>query len=68
VVGDQLPYSGKQLNATMNRHAEALGIPYVGIEIRQDLIELAAGQERYAAILADMAQYIVERLASEPLT
>ena len=23
IVGDQLPYSGKQLNATMNRHAEA---------------------------------------------
>jgi predicted N-formylglutamate amidohydrolase len=68
IVGDQLPYSGKQLNATMNRHAEAQDIPYVGIEIRQDLIEDAAGQERFAAILAEMAQYIVERLASEVTT
>ncbi len=65
IVGDQLPYSGKLLNATMNRHAEAHDIPYVGIEIRQDLISDAAGQERFAAILAEMAQYVAERLASE---
>lgn len=65
IVGDQLPYSGKQLNATMNRHAEANDIPYVGIEIRQDLIEDAKGQERFAAILAEMAQYVAEKLASE---
>ena len=37
VVGDQLPYSGKLLNATMNRHAEANGIPYLGVEMRQDI-------------------------------
>jgi predicted N-formylglutamate amidohydrolase len=65
VVGDQLPYSGKLLNATMNRHAEANDIPYVGIEIRQDLVGSSAGQERFAAILAEMAQYVVERLASD---
>jgi predicted N-formylglutamate amidohydrolase len=65
IVGDQLPYSGKLLNATMNRHAEANEIPYVGVEIRQDLVESSAGQERFAAILAEMAQYIVEKLASE---
>jgi predicted N-formylglutamate amidohydrolase len=65
IVGDQLPYSGKLLNATMNRHAEAHDIPYVGVEIRQDLISEAVGQERFAAILAEMAQYVSERLASE---
>lgn len=64
VVGDQLPYSGKFLNATMNRHAETNDIPYVGVEIRQDLVETSAGQERFAAILAEMAQYVAERLAS----
>jgi predicted N-formylglutamate amidohydrolase len=65
IVGDQLPYSGKQLNATMNRHAEAHDIPYIGIEMRQDLVSDGEGQERYAAILAEMAQQIVETLASE---
>lgn len=67
-VGDQMPYSGKILNATMNRHAEANGIPYVGIEIRQDLISDAKGQARFAALLSKMAQYIVETLASDPAT
>jgi predicted N-formylglutamate amidohydrolase len=65
IVGDQRPYSGKLLNATMNRHAEAQNIPYVGVEIRQDLIGNCAGQERFACILADMAQYVAEKLASK---
>ena len=38
-VGDQQPYSGKLLNHTMNRHAEANAIPYLGLEIRQDWLE-----------------------------
>ena len=48
VVGDQQPYSGKLLNATMNRHAEAEGRPYLGVEIRQDGIADAAGQAVWA--------------------
>ena len=48
VVGDQQPYSGKLLNATMNRHAEADGRPYLGVEIRQDGIADAAGQAVWA--------------------
>ena len=54
-VGDQLPYSGRLLNATMNRHAEANGIPYVGIEMRQDLVGDAAGQRIFAAHIAGCA-------------
>ncbi len=52
IVGDQQPYSGKLLNATMNRHAEADGRPYLGIEIRQDQIADTAGQEVWAERLA----------------
>ncbi len=52
VAGDQLPYSGKHLNATMNRHGEANGIPYLGIEMRQDLIADLSGVSRWADILA----------------
>ncbi len=48
VVGDQQPYSGRDLNATMNRHAEAEGRPYLGIEIRQDQIGTLAGQRAWA--------------------
>ena len=52
IVGDQQPYSGHLLNATMNRHAEADGRPYLGIEIRQDQIATAAQQAVWAERLA----------------
>ncbi len=58
VVGDQQPYSGKLLNATMNRHAEAEGRPYLGIEIRQDQITDKAGQAQWAARLARIASQV----------
>jgi predicted N-formylglutamate amidohydrolase len=51
-VGDQLPYSGKLLNATMNRHGEANGIAYLGLEMRQDQIMTTQGVTRWAGILA----------------
>ena len=54
-VGDNEPYSGRQLNATMNRHAEAHGRPYCAIEIRNDLVADEAGQARWAALVADVA-------------
>jgi predicted N-formylglutamate amidohydrolase len=50
-VGDQLPYSGKVLNSTMNRHGERTGTPYLGVEVRQDLISNADGVARMARIL-----------------
>lgn len=58
VVGEQQPYSGKLLNATMNRHAEAEGRPYLGIEIRQDQIGHAAGQAEWAERLARIANAV----------
>ena len=42
IVGDQLPYSGKLLNATMNLHGERNGIAYLGVE----KIGRASGRER----------------------
>ncbi|WP_337190477.1 N-formylglutamate amidohydrolase [Tsuneonella aeria] len=54
-VGDNEPYSGRLLNATMNRHAEAHGRPYLAIEVRQDLITDAAGQARWAALIGKVA-------------
>lgn len=38
-VGDNEPYSGKAPHDfTIDHHAEAIGLPHVGIEVRQDLI------------------------------
>lgn len=58
IVGDQQPYSGKLLNATMNRHAEGNDIPYVGIEMRQDMVGDAAGQHLFAERLARMCKKV----------
>lgn len=63
VAGDNLPYSGKVLNATMNRHAEANGIPYLGIEVRQDLIGDAHGVALWAARIAPIVSAVREELA-----
>jgi predicted N-formylglutamate amidohydrolase len=62
IVGDQLPYSGKLLNATMNRHGEGRGIAYLGIEMRQDLIADAAGVTRWSDMLGPVIRRCAERL------
>ena len=62
VVGDQKPYSGRLLNATMNRHAEADGRPYLGIEVRQDQIATPAQQAVWAERLVRICNLIALRL------
>jgi predicted N-formylglutamate amidohydrolase len=57
-VGDQQPYSGKLLNATMNRHAEGNAIPYVGIEMRQDMVGDVEGQALFAKRLTQMCKKV----------
>ena len=61
-VGDQQPYSGRLLNATMNRHAESHGRPYLGLEIRQDLIADANGQAAWADRLARLIPTVLAQL------
>lgn len=50
-TGDNQPYSGQVLNATMNMHAEAVGLPYLAIEVRNDLLANAEGIARWVEIL-----------------
>ncbi len=60
-VGDNEPYSGRELYYTMRRHGEAHGLLQATIEIRQDQIADAAGQARWATILADCLQRVLAR-------
>jgi len=62
VAGDNLPYSGKLLNATMNCHGEANAIPYLGIEVRQDLISDADGVAAWAARLTPIIAATAESI------
>ena len=63
IVGDQLPYSGKLLNHTMNRHAEGHEIPYLGIEMRQDKVKNPAGQARFADMIGQIVTQCRHHLA-----
>jgi len=64
VTGDNQPYSGKVLNATMNLHAEANAIAYLGLEVRQDLIADAAGAAAWADRLVPVIAEVMEAIRS----
>ena len=52
-VGDNEPYQMDSIDHTVPRHAFGAGLPYVEIEVRQDLIADAMGQRAWATILAE---------------
>lgn len=62
-VGDQQPYSGKLLNATMNRHGESESRPYLGLEIRQDQIADAGCQSLWAERLTRIVNEVASALS-----
>ena len=53
VVGDNQPYSGREINYTLDTHAGAAGLPNVSFEVRQDLLEDEAGCRIWADLLAE---------------
>lgn len=61
VTGDNQPYSGHLQGDSIDRHALAHGRPNVLIEIRNDLIEDAAGQELWAERLAGVLAGFLDR-------
>ena len=52
VIGDNEPYAMDSIDYTIPRHAFARGLPYVEIEVRQDLLGDAAGVAVWADRLA----------------
>ena len=53
-IGDNEPYSGRHPHDfTIDYHAEPAGLPHMGIEVRQDLVEDAEGAGHWAGVLAD---------------
>ena len=68
VVGDNEPYSvGEDTDYTIPVHGEARGLINTGIEIRQDLIAEAAGQQQWAERLARILLGIEATLRGERL-
>lgn len=63
VVGDNEPYSGKApQDFTIDHHAEEVGLPHIGIEIRQDLIDDKAGVLEIAAVMHRIIASIPDRI------
>ncbi|MGE5517982.1 MAG: N-formylglutamate amidohydrolase [Bacteroidota bacterium] len=58
-VGDNQPYSARELNYSLDTHAGAAGLPHVSFEIRQDLVADAAGCEHWADLLAQVLRPIL---------
>ena len=54
VVGDNQPYAMDGIDYTIPRHAKARGLDYLELEVRQDLIAEADGQERMAERLGPL--------------
>ncbi|MCG8405658.1 MAG: N-formylglutamate amidohydrolase [Phycisphaerales bacterium] len=62
-VGDNEPYSGKApADYSVDNHAEALGLPCVGIEIRQDLVRDPAGVARIGHVMHRIIESIPKRI------
>jgi predicted N-formylglutamate amidohydrolase len=51
-AGDNQPYAMDGIDNTIPLHADARGLDYLELEMRQDLIADAAGQDEVAAIVA----------------
>jgi len=63
IVGDNEPYDGALRNDCLYRHATTRGLAGTLLEVRQDLIADAAGQEAWAARLAGVLPDILARPA-----
>jgi predicted N-formylglutamate amidohydrolase len=57
IIAENEPYFvSEQTDFTVPRHAEARALPYVAIEIRQDLVSDEAGQSQWARRIAQALQ------------
>ena len=67
VVGDNQPYAAGELtDYSIVQHGERRGLPYVELEIRQDLIADERGQEAWAARLARLLPIALQGMANRP--
>jgi len=58
-VGDNEPYSGREIAYTLDIHGGAGGLPNCAVEIRQDLLETEAGIERWSEILSEALGHVL---------
>jgi len=52
-IGDNEPYSGRELGYTIDTHAGAAGLPHASLEIRQDLLADTGGCDYWAGVIGE---------------
>jgi predicted N-formylglutamate amidohydrolase len=63
LTGDNEPYSGQApQDYTIDHHAEEIGLPHVGIEVRQDMIDDNAGVDEIMPIMHSIIESIPKRI------
>lgn len=61
-VGDNAPYSGRDIAYTTEKHAGSRGLPHCAVEIRQDLCATPGDCDRWAGLLANcLTQILAEK-------
>ncbi|MEL6336943.1 MAG: N-formylglutamate amidohydrolase [Pseudomonadota bacterium] len=65
-VGDNQPYTGELTNDCMNRHGTQRDLPHALIELRHDLIDSAAGQRVWAALVTRALIKALAHLGAQP--
>lgn len=65
LVGDNEPYSGRLLNATLNRHGEGQGIASLSIELRNSEIGTDEGVSAWADRLAPVLRAVLQAVAPD---
>ena len=58
VVGDNQPYSMDGTDFTIPHHADARGLDYLELEVRQDLLADRAGQHAAAVLLEPLLRRV----------
>ena len=59
LVGDNEPYSGKEIAYTINLHAGSAGLANAAVEVRQDHCEIEEELTRWADIFADALEKLL---------
>lgn len=67
LVGDNEPYTGKLFGDTMYKHGTHRGLAHALVEIRQDLVREAPGQQQWAERLARVIKPLLGGAPDNPL-
>lgn len=58
-IGDNEPYSGRDIAYTLNLHAGSAGLAHAAIEVRQDHCQNTCELDRWAALLTDVLRQLL---------